>query len=96
MEPTLRRGDWLLFDPLTFRRRSARPGELVVVPDPREPARWLVKRVGAVETDGRLLVAGDDPAESTDSRAFGSVSPVDVVGQPWFRYWPPGRVGRIR
>ena len=45
---------------------------------------------------GWLLVGGDDPAASTDSRAFGAVDPAVVEGRPWFRYWPPRRLGRVR
>jgi nickel-type superoxide dismutase maturation protease len=96
MAPTLRPGDWLLADPETFRRRAPRVGELVLVPDPRQPERLLVKRVVGVGPDGRLAVAGDNPESSTDSRTFGPVDPHSLEGQPWFRYWPPGRIGRLR
>jgi signal peptidase I len=30
-----------------------------------------------------------------DSRRFGPVGAEDLVGQVLFRYWPPGRIGRI-
>ncbi len=96
MEPTLREGDWLLVDPDAHARRPPAPGDLVLAPDPREDDRLLIKRVGSVDQDGWLTLAGDDPDHSTDSRVFGSVDPASVVGAPWFRYWPLGRVGRIR
>lgn len=95
MSPTLLPGDWLLADPEGYRSQPPQVGELVLVTDPREPARLLVKRVAAVTDDGRLEVRGDGAA-STDSRAFGGVDPVSVEGRPWFRYWPPRRVGRLR
>jgi hypothetical protein len=96
MEPTLLPGDWLLADPEAFRGHGARVGQLVLVPDPRQPRRLLVKRVAVVHADGRLDVRGDAAAASTDSRAFGAVDPASVEGQPWFRYWPAGRIGRVR
>lgn len=95
MAPTLLPGDWLLADPEAYRRQPPRVGQLVLVSDPRQPARLLVKRVAAVSADGRLEVRGD-AAASTDSRVFGSLDPASVEGQPWFRYWPARRMGRLR
>jgi nickel-type superoxide dismutase maturation protease len=95
MGPSLRPGDWLLVDPEGYRRRPARRGDLIVVPDPRVGQRLLVKRVAAVESDGSLVVVGDDEARSTDSRTFGAIDPLTVLGRPWIRYWPPGRFGRV-
>jgi nickel-type superoxide dismutase maturation protease len=96
MAPTLMPGDWLLADPEAFARRPPSVGELVLVPDPREPSRLLVKRVAAVGTDGSLDVRGDDERASTDSRTFGPVDPRQVAGRPWYRYWPAARIGRVR
>jgi nickel-type superoxide dismutase maturation protease len=96
MEPTIRAGDWLLVDPQAYRERPPRPGDLVLAPDPRADDRLLIKRVDSVDPDGWLRLAGDDPDQSTDSRAFGAVDPATVAGAPWFRYWPPGRIARLR
>jgi nickel-type superoxide dismutase maturation protease len=89
MRPALEPGDRLLL----VRRRTYRPGAVVAVPDPRD-GRLLVKRVAGVAPDGRLVVAGDDPAASTDSRTFGPVPRSSVRGQAVHRYAPPGRAGR--
>lgn len=95
MEPTLRAGDWLLVDPTAFRRRPPKPGHLVVAADPRRPDRELVKRVAAIDLDGRLLLTGDARDASTDSRTFGAIDPAAVRGRPWFRVRPLERFGRI-
>jgi nickel-type superoxide dismutase maturation protease len=96
MVPSLLPGDCLLADPAAYRERLPRVGELVLVPDPREPERLLVKRAAGVDARGWLLISGDDPSASTDSRTFGAVDPATLEGRPWFRYWPLARVGRPR
>jgi len=90
MRPALEPGDRLL----VVRRRAYRPGSVVAVADPRD-GRLLVKRVTAVEPDGRLVVAGDDPDASTDSRTFGPVARALVRGQAVHRYAPASRAGRM-
>jgi nickel-type superoxide dismutase maturation protease len=95
MRPLLLPGDWLLVDPRGFMVRGPATGDLVVVPDPRMPEHWLVKRVQSVEMDGRLDVRGDASGASTDSRSFGALDPDTVVGRPWLRYWPMPRAGLI-
>jgi nickel-type superoxide dismutase maturation protease len=90
MRPTLEPGDRLL----VVRRRAYRPGAVVALADPRD-GRLLVKRVAAVTPDGRLIVTGDEPAASTDSRTFGPVPLGLVRGQAVHRNAPPGRTGRM-
>ena len=89
MRPTLLPGDRVL----AVRRRTAPPGALVVVRDPRRPSSLLVKRVVEVGPAGHT-VGGDNPAASTDSRVFGPVP--EVWGRVVLRYAPGDRVGRLR
>jgi nickel-type superoxide dismutase maturation protease len=90
MEPTLVAGDRLLFSPL----RRPRRGDIVAVPDPRQPRRLLVKRVTAVDDgQGLISVRGDNPDASTDSRDFGPVERRRVLGRAVYRYAPIERAG---
>jgi nickel-type superoxide dismutase maturation protease len=91
MRPALEAGDRLL----CMRGRRVRPGDVVAVPDPRQPARLLVKRVSSV-CGGKVTVVGDNPARSTDSATFGPVPQAAVVGRAIYRYWPEERRGRLR
>jgi nickel-type superoxide dismutase maturation protease len=95
MRPTLEPGDWLLVDPDAYRRRPPRAGDLVVAPDPRQADRVLVKRVAALDIDGRVLLAGDARDDSTDSRTFGAIDAGSVLGRAWFRVWPRRRFGAL-
>ena len=99
MEPTLRDGDWLLVDPDAYAIHPPTVLDLVVVPDPRQESRLLIKRVAHVDPEGYLALAGDHPAHRHQPDFVQPdqilVPPGAVIGRPWLRYWPPRRVGRI-
>jgi type IV secretory pathway protease TraF len=75
MAPTFLPGERLT----AFRRwRRVHQGDVVVVRDPRDQSRWLLKR--CVAKVGTLLdLRGDNAQASTDSRDFGLVPTRDVV-----------------
>jgi nickel-type superoxide dismutase maturation protease len=75
MAPTYLPGERLT----AFRRwRRVHEGDVVVVRDPRNPSRWLLKR--CVERVGSLLdLRGDNAQASTDSRDFGLVPIRNVI-----------------
>ena len=94
-----RPGDRLIAEGLSYRLRSPRPGEVVVVRQPGGGSRLDLKRLfagpGATVTVGgapRVLTAdewfvvGDNLDASTDSRELGPVLRPDIVGRVWFRY----------
>lgn len=103
MEPALREGDRLL----VLRGARMRPGDVVALDHPGHPGLVAVKRLAALpgdelEVDGRLLAAGDgvlvlgdNPARSTDSREFGAVPVTAIRGRVIHRYAPPERRGPI-
>jgi signal peptidase I len=91
MEPAYRAGNRLIVNRLAYLRRPPAIGDVVVLRDPEDGGRLLIKRVAA-PPDGhradsaRLWVLGDNSAESRDSRAFGFVERRGVVGKAWLRY----------
>ena len=74
MLPTYTSGDVLT----AIRKwRRERVGDVVVVRDPRDPSRWLIKR--CVARRGSMVdVRGDNEGASTDSREFGLVNSKNV------------------
>jgi signal peptidase I len=42
-----------------------------------------------------FFMMGDNRGESADSREWGPVPKKWIVGNAFFTYWPPGRVGRL-
>jgi nickel-type superoxide dismutase maturation protease len=55
------------------RWRPIRPGDVIVVRDPRDSSRWILKRCVA-KIGSQLDLRGDNVAASTDSREFGLVA----------------------
>jgi len=111
MVPALEPGDRLWVDRRAYDRALPRLGDIVVLTDPEDRDRWLVKRVAALPgmptpgmvTPGdpalvpaeHVFVLSDAPEGSRDSRRFGPVPARSVLGEAWFRYAPPGRVGPL-
>ena len=110
MEPTLQAGDRVIVDLLTYRRRSPRVGEIVLLAGPADLP--LVKRVVRGPLSGRsrgigplldptrphepaFWVEGDNRVLSLDSRRFGAVPRSRILGRVAWRYWPPAGFGSI-
>lgn len=106
MRPTLEAGELVLVAPA--RLAGVRHGDVVVVPDPRDRDRRTIKRVAGLPGErvgtavgelragvGQLIVLGDDPTASTDSRTYGPVAVADVLAvvvlgvRPLRRLGPP-------
>ena len=87
MQPLLRAGALIAairLDPAT----PLRVGDVVVAQRPDRREVLMVKRIRAIDADGAYLLAGDNPAASTDSRHFGPVARRLIVARVWGRYWP--------
>ena len=96
MAPTLLPGEWLVVERRSYLHRWPRVGEIVLAADPREPSRELIKRVAAIDRPaGTVQLAGDAPDRSTDSRTFGPLPSGSIQWRVIWRYYPPGRIGRL-
>lgn len=95
MHPTLRHGDLIFVEKISYLMRKPAPGEIVVGVTPEEKT-LLVKRVvqvvpaddqvgdaeGGANQEG-VLVIGDNRNHSYDSRRFGSIPLKDIRGRVW-------------
>jgi nickel-type superoxide dismutase maturation protease len=84
MEPALWAGDRLVTIPA--RPGWLEPGQVVVVADPADADHLVVKRLAAIET-GRVVVLGDNPRASTDSRSWRAL-PLRAVRRLVLARWP--------
>ncbi|MGC2034998.1 MAG: signal peptidase I [Thermoplasmata archaeon] len=78
MVPTLLPGDRLRVDTRAFMTEPPRIGDLVVLVDPVEPSRWLVKRVAAIGPAELWRTRTGTRARSSPSTNEGD-TPADVV-----------------
>ena len=90
MQPALRPGDRLVV--ACWLR--PRVGDVVVVRDPEEHRTFMVKRVEALTAE-RVIVKGDNPWVSRDSRHFGPLPRSLIVGRVVYRYLPAQRRGTL-
>lgn len=88
MQPTLQPRDWVIADQRLSARSDPRPGQILLLRDPEDDSRVLVKRVSHVDPHGNVWVLGDNSSASRDSRAFGAVPPERVLARVRWRYWP--------
>ena len=86
MAPAFAAGERVFVSRAAYWFSKPRPGDLVVVRDPRQPDRLLLKRIDRSAGEDGWLVLGDNPEASTDSRTFGPVKRELIVGKVWFRY----------
>ena len=90
MAPALLPGDRLVVARLAPRRA----GDVAMAPDPRDPRRELVKRVSMLDATS-VTLRGDNAAESTDARTFGTLPRSAVRWRVIARYWPLDRIGPV-
>ncbi len=86
MSPAVSSGERVLVNRAAYWLSRPQPGDLVVVRDPRQPERLLLKRIDRSAGNDAWTVLGDNQAASTDSRAFGPVGRELLVGKVWLRY----------
>lgn len=92
-------GERLLVEGVSYKLRTPRVGEAVVVKQPGSDGRLDLKRIaagpGAEVTvadapdflgQDEWYVLGDNLDESTDSRQLGPIRTHDIVGRVWRKY----------
>ena len=79
MLPTLKPGDWVIYQPRQATDLLPSNGSVVVACLPRQPKLLIVKRISHRDPSGVYLL-GDNLDISTDSRDFGPVQPEDILG----------------
>ena len=56
---------------------------------------FALEGVGTKVTDGMLYVMGDNRPRSSDLREFGLITQESIIGQVFYRYFPPSKAGAI-
>jgi signal peptidase I len=79
MVPTLLPGDRLRVDTRAFTADPPRIGDLVVLVDPVEPSRWLVKRVAAIGPAQLWRTRSGIRSRGSPPPSKGETLPPDVV-----------------
>ena len=69
-------------------RTRLRVGDVVVARRPDRPELEIIKRITAIDAGGAIVLEGDNPAASTDSRQFGPVTRAHILARVRWRYWP--------
>lgn len=77
MTPTLTDGDTVLVDPTN----KVAVGDIILAKHPYKTDVKIIKRITEIGDNGRLTLSGDNPTESSDSRAFGTVSLESIIGK---------------
>jgi nickel-type superoxide dismutase maturation protease len=86
MLPDVSAGERVLVNKAAYWLRRPSTGDLVVLRDPRDRHRLLLKRLDAPAGDDSWNVLGANAGASTDSRTFGPVDRGLLVGKVLLRY----------
>ena len=86
MRPLIADGDEVLVDVRAFYHRNPRVGDIVAAKHPYMRDVIIVKNVKSVADNGAVFLAGLNPDESTDSRAFGAIARDQIIGRVTSRF----------
>ncbi len=81
MEPTIKAGETVLVNRMSFWLRHPQKNDIIVLLDPRD-GKMLIKRI-TKKSGTRYFVQGDNKNASTDSRVFGWVEKSAIIGKVW-------------
>ena len=77
MVPALKDGDYVMIDSYA----ELNIGDIVLAQHPFKQSVKIIKRIKEISPEGRYFLVGDNPSESSDSRAFGALSAKDILGK---------------
>lgn len=77
MSPTLEDGTAVFIKPT----KKVKKGDIVLAHHPFKKSVRILKRVAEIADDKKLILIGDNPSESSDSRNFGLVSTENIIGK---------------
>lgn len=80
MSPALKPGDFVLAERLTYLLRPPKVNEIVVF---QKEDKYLIKRIQKVK-GYQYFVVGDNKSKSTDSRNFGWVKRMSIIGRVFY------------
>lgn len=86
MVPAFNPGDLVWVNPKAYQSITPDLGDIIVVKHPYGTGVYLIKRVKKVLENNSYYLIGDNPLESTDSRAFGTVAHDRILGQVTSRF----------
>lgn len=94
MEPTVKSGDFVVFDKTYYSHHSPKIGDVIVFTYPDNRSELHVKRIAAMPGDtvrqnytnlvvphGHVFVLSNDPVHSIDSRIYGPVPMSEILGK---------------
>jgi len=94
MEPTVKSGDFVVFDKTYYRKHSPKIGDVIVFTYPDNRSELHVKRIAAMPGDtvrlgstnlvvphGYVFVLSNNPLHSIDSRIYGPVPLSEILGK---------------
>ena len=85
MYPTLRDGEPVVVDLTAYREEAPAVGDVVLARHPFVRDMWMIKRIVGMADDGRYVLQGDNPVESSDSRSFGPVPLRSIRGRAVYK-----------
>lgn len=77
MSPTLEDGTSVLIAP----SKQFQARDIVLAHHPFKKSVKILKRIESITPDGNYFLAGDNAAESTDSRSFGAIQAKEIIGK---------------